>query len=392
MTTRVLIADDQAEIREALELLVASDPGLEFVGAAEDAEQAIELARLHQPNVALIDFKMPAGGGPRATREIRVCSPKTRVVALSAYEDRSSVFQMLRAGAVGYLVKGASAAEVLSAINRSARGDRVLSPAVTAEVVHELAEQLERESAVEEERRERTARIKRVLEEGGIHVVFQPIVELEGRTPVGYEALARFIEGPKESAGEWFADAQDVGLRTELELAAMDIALAQAKLVPTDTFISINAGPEMLVTPAAASLLMRSPFERIVLEMTEHAPIADYETLKRALFEFRNRGGRLAVDDAGAGFASLRHVLKLSPDILKIDGSLIRGIQSDRAARALTSALLTFATEMNQMIIAEGIEDEQTVVELEALGVRYGQGFYLGRPAPIEAPRFAAAG
>lgn len=126
MPTTVLIADDQVEVREALELLVASEPSFELVGLAEDADQAIELAGRHNPDVALIDFKMPGGGGPRATREIRVCSPGTRVVALSAYGDRSSVFQMLRAGAVGYLVKGASAAEVHSAITRSAHGERVL--------------------------------------------------------------------------------------------------------------------------------------------------------------------------------------------------------------------------------------------------------------------------
>ena len=382
MTTRVLIADDQPEVREALELLVRAEPTFELIGLAEDADEAIELARCHNPDVALIDVKMPAGGGPRAAREIRECSPATRIVALSAYGDRSSVFEMLRAGAIGYLVKGASATEVHDAIARSARGERVLSAAVTGDVVHELTEQLERESQAEDVKRERTARIRRVLDEGGMTIVLQPIVDLRSRMPVGYEALARFTAEPGSSPAAWFADAAEVGLGSELELFAMRLALRQLDRLPEDAYLSVNAGPDTLVTPAAAALLREAPTHRVVIETTEHAPVSDYEALRRALREFRSGQGRLAVDDAGAGFASLSHVLQLSPDILKIDTSLIREIRTDQGARALTSALVSFATEMGQTVIAEGIEDEDTVTALDALGVCFGQGYHLGRPQP----------
>jgi EAL domain-containing protein (putative c-di-GMP-specific phosphodiesterase class I) len=117
--------------------------------------------------------------------------------------------------------------------------------------------------------------------------------------------------------------------------------------------------------------------------MTEHAPIADYDALRRALASFRSNGGRLAVDDAGAGFASLKHVLQLGPDILKVDSSVIGEIRSDRAARALTTALLSFASEMGELVVAEGVEDDDTVAVLRQLGVPYCQGFYFGAPAPL---------
>jgi EAL domain-containing protein (putative c-di-GMP-specific phosphodiesterase class I)/DNA-binding NarL/FixJ family response regulator len=384
--TTVLIADDQVEVREALELLVTSEPTFELVGLAEDVDRAIALARDHRPDVALIDFKMPGGGGPRATREIRVCSPGTRVVALSAYEDRNSVFQMLRAGAVGYLVKGASAQEVHEAIVRSAGGERVLSAAVTADVVHELRAQLERESEVEDARLERVSRVRQALDEGGVAVVFQPIVGLEDGRTVGFEALARFAVPPARGPEEWFAEASAIGLGIDLELAAMRLALARVGDLAPEMFLSVNAGPDTLMTPAAAELLESAPADRIVLETTEHTTIADYDALRRALATFRADGGRLAVDDAGAGFASLKHVLRLSPDIIKIDSGVIGEIRTDRAARALTAALLSFANEMGQVVIAEGVENRDTVVVLRDLGVPLSQGFYFGVPTALPAP------
>jgi signal transduction histidine kinase len=140
----VLIAEDEPAVREALTDLILTDDKLKLVGAAGDAEEAIHLAGRHRPDVALLDVKMPAGGGTRASREIRAVSPDTMVVALSAHEDRATVLQMLRAGAAGYLVKGTSAGEIVEAIRRSVRGQASLSTEVTADVIHELVELLDR--------------------------------------------------------------------------------------------------------------------------------------------------------------------------------------------------------------------------------------------------------
>lgn len=381
MSVRILVADDQEDVREALAAVVGAEPSFQLVGQAADADEAIELARRHRPDVALLDVKMPAGGGPRAAREIALSSPETRIVALSAYEDRSSVFEMLRAGAVGYVVKGATAEEIRETIERCARGGSVLAPQVTADVVREVADHLERRMSEEERERELVRRVREAMA-GGIEIVFQPIVELRTRAPVGFEALARFPGGQPEA---WFEQAEAVGLRVELELAALRAALASLDRLPEDAFLAVNFSPPALTAGSVLRTLAEAPVERLVVETTEHAPVNDYEALRDALFELRARGLRLAVDDAGAGFASLRHVVQLAPDMIKIDRSLIAGIERDRAARALTSALAAFAGEMGQLVIAEGIESESTVAALRALGVGHGQGYHIARPGPLRA-------
>ncbi|MGZ4138136.1 MAG: response regulator, partial [Actinomycetota bacterium] len=134
--TSVLVVEDQPDLVSALVDLIKSRPSLQLVGSAQNVEDALELASQHRPDVALVDVKMPGGGGPRFARDVGICSPDTRVVALSAYQDRSTVFAMLQAGAVAYLVKGTAAgSEILSTIERAARGLSTLSGSVASDVV-----------------------------------------------------------------------------------------------------------------------------------------------------------------------------------------------------------------------------------------------------------------
>ena len=145
----------------------------------------------------------------------------------------------------------------------------------------------------------------------------------------------------------------------------------------------MNIGPTALISPTILDVLGAGELGRIVVELTEHAAVADYGVLSAALLELRAGGMRVAVDDAGAGFASLRHVLKLAPHFLKIDGSVIAALGRDRAARSLVAALVAFAQETEITVIAEGIENEHTIELLDTLGVAYGQGYALGHPAPL---------
>jgi signal transduction histidine kinase len=176
---RVLIAEDEPAVREAMADLVSSDPSMLVVGTAGDADEAIQIARAEKPDVALIDVKMPGGGGPRATREIRRESPQTQVVALSAYEDRRTVLEMLRAGVVGYVVKGTSAEEILYTIRRSMRGQGSLSVEVTADVIHELASLLERSESLTRELQELN-RTKSEMIQILSHELFTPITTIQG--------------------------------------------------------------------------------------------------------------------------------------------------------------------------------------------------------------------
>src|SRR5262249_55810953 len=139
---RVLVVDDKLALREAMCDLVADQDDMEVVGAASDAQQGIELARQSRPDVALVDVKMP-GGGAHATKGIGLVSPGTRVVALSAYEDLASVLDMLRNGAVGYLVKGTSPGEILEAVRRAVRGQATLSAEVTSGVIETVFQEID---------------------------------------------------------------------------------------------------------------------------------------------------------------------------------------------------------------------------------------------------------
>jgi len=139
---RVLLAEDDPVVLEALSALINDDPALQLVSAVNDTSAAVEAAARERPDVALVDVRMPGGGGAEAARGIRQRSPETRVLALSAYDDRATVLEMLEAGVVGYLVKGSSIDTIMESIRQAADGQGSLSVEVTGEVIEELVGQL----------------------------------------------------------------------------------------------------------------------------------------------------------------------------------------------------------------------------------------------------------
>lgn len=373
---RVLIADDDVVLREALAEVIRSDPGCELIGQAGNASEAIEMATGLKPDVAVVDVKMPDGGGARATTEIRQKSPRTKILGFSAYGDRDTVFELLRRGASGFIVKGSSPAAVIDGIHNVHAGKSSLSPSVAHEVVGRLAEVLEQDSTAEARQKARLGRLRRAMS-GGLRIAYQPIVRLTDGRPVGYEALARFEDAPTDRPDEWFAEAADAGLLTDLELAAVKAGLASQPR-KADTYLSLNVSPETVLSGRLQEAT--SGYGPCVVEITEHAPVADYESLARALAPLRKRGMKLAVDDAGAGFASLRHILMLEPQLIKLDLSLTRGIDTNHRQRGLAAALIKFAAEIGATVIAEGIETQAELDTLRSLGVEFGQGFYFGKP------------
>jgi PAS domain S-box-containing protein len=230
---------------------------------------------------------------------------------------------------------------------------------------------------------ERRERIESVLTDEAMRTVFQPIVDLATGHVVGAEALTRFPGDQPRPPDVWFAEAAETGLGTALELAAIRAALRHLPDLPSGVYLSLNASPATVASPALAPMLARVPPGCVVLELTEHADVKNYAALHDALTVLRSRGVRLAVDDAGAGFASLRHILNLRPDIIKLDIGIVHGIHTDPARRALAGAMLTFARDINAVLIAEGIELEAELTTLQDIGIDHGQGYYLGRPAPL---------
>ena len=383
----VLIAEDDRSVREALAALIGLESYLELVGAAVDTDQAIELAVAVQPDVAIVDVQMPGGGGARASREIGLNSPRTKVIALSAADDRATVLEMHEAGVVGYLVKGDTIASILESIHNAASGQSSLSAEVTGGVIGELVEELNARRRRERGLELRRERVRTAIErEDALDIVLQPICALDGRGVVGAEALSRFRGRPKRGPDRWFAEAGDVGMRTELELRAVRKALARLPELEPSLYLAVNVSPVTVCSREFQRLFSHEGSDRIVSEITEHAPVDDYKRLNASLTAIRKRGVRVAVDDAGAGFASLRHILKLEPEFIKLDIGLVAGIAEDASQQALAAGLISFANKIDATIVAEGIERETELAALRDLGVEYGQGYYLGRPAPELTP------
>lgn len=250
-----------------------------------------------------------------------------------------------------------------------------------AEVLRSLSEivmdLVEVEDRHESGRHELMARLERLYAAGGPHTVYQPVVTLDHLRLVGVEALSR-SPGSKANPAEWFATAAAAGLGTRLELRAL--ANAMSALPDVTGFLAVNVSPATVRTPAFSRQLAGHPLDRLVLELTEHEPIHDYSAVMDTLRPLRARGLRIAVDDVGAGFASMAHILALVPELIKLDVSLVRGIDTDGPRQALAAALSTFAAKTGAAIIAEGIEDAAELDWLRRLGIEYGQGYHLGRP------------
>jgi EAL domain-containing protein (putative c-di-GMP-specific phosphodiesterase class I)/DNA-binding NarL/FixJ family response regulator len=379
---RILIAEDDPAVRDALAALINLEPNLKIVASAVDADEAIAAAEGNLPDVAIVDVRMPGGGGVRAAREIKLRCPETKVIALSASDDRATVLEMLEAGVVGYLVKGDSVTSIVESIKRASTGHASLSVEVTRDVIDELVQELVVRRRGEEKLQLRRDRVRHAIDDkGALDMALQPICALDGCVVVGAEALARFRGPPKRGPDRWFAEASEVGLRAELELAAVRTALERLADLKASIYLSINVSPATVCSAAFRRLFAKEASDRIVIEITEHAPVADYDRLNTNLASIRKLGVRLAIDDAGAGFASLRHILRLEPDFIKLDTALIAGIAEDTSQQALAAGLISFSDKIGATLVAEGIERPEEVAALRALGVRYGQGFYLGRPA-----------
>jgi EAL domain-containing protein (putative c-di-GMP-specific phosphodiesterase class I)/CheY-like chemotaxis protein len=381
---RVLIADDQQFVAAGMTAALDSGDGFELVGVAASAARAAELAESEHPDVALVSAGV-TGGGDDAVRAILSASPETRVLAQSGDADHSEVVAMLRAGAGGFLVRGAPPRKLMAALRAAADGDTIFDGTVNGAVLRELMDQVHAANRGREALITKRARIRRVLERRDLEIVFQPIVALDSREVVGYEALSRFQAEPDRGPDEWFAEAHEVGLGPELELEAIRLACERSRDIPDGMFMAVNVSPVTTERPELLAILGACQVHEVVLEVTEHAQVEDYRRFRVAIARVRELGARLAVDDAGAGFASLRHILELDAELIKLDGSLTRSLEEDPRRRSLAAALIEFGRESGASVLAEHIESELQLIELRRLGVHYGQGFHLGRPQRLPA-------
>ena len=211
--------------------------------------------------------------------------------------------------------------------------------------------------------------------------VFQPIVDLRRNEIVGYEALTRFTDGSNPEV--LFDEAAAVGLGVDLETATLGAALAAAEALPGSAWLNLNASPELILAGEPLRRLLAGISRHLVLEVTEHAPIADYPAFRAAMAAL-GPNVEFAVDDTGTGFASLRHIVELRPAFVKLDRSLMAGIESDEARQAMIVGLCHFAQVTGCRLIVEGIETDRELKVLRGLAIELGQGYLLGRPLPLE--------
>jgi EAL domain-containing protein (putative c-di-GMP-specific phosphodiesterase class I) len=242
--------------------------------------------------------------------------------------------------------------------------------------------------------------LQEVLLADQLSTVFQPVVELRSRQVLGYEALSR---GPAGSVYQMplrlFEMAEEADLVFELDRKCRRRALAAAISLPAPAKLFVNVFPSAMYDPEfQGAALVRlaedqglSP-DRVVLEITEKSAIENYDLFAEAIAELTRLGFSIAVDDVGAGYSGLEKIARLDPRYLKFDRELIRNIDSSYIRREMTRALKAFADSIGSTIIAEGVERDGELRALLELGIPYGQGFLLGRPAAAFQPALVASG
>lgn len=361
--------------------------GLRTVSTATDPREALTRLEDMSPDLVLLDLHMPQLDGYTVLQRIaeRAAGTYLPVMVLTADARPEALERALLLGARDFVTKPFNATEVILRA-RNLLETRYLHVTLRQ---HNVALRAELGSYRELERAEREAleadraRIDHVIRHREIRIVYQPVLDLTTGALVGVEALSRFPADPGRGPDRWFAEANRAGLGVDLELCAIESALDALPWLPNDAFLAVNVSPATLVTDRLTEVVTPEAAPRIVIELTEHVPVEDYETVNAAAERLRRHGARVAVDDTGAGFAGFRHLISLKPDIVKLDICLTRGIDQDPGRRALTSALVRFTQDTGATLIAEGVETSEELSTLRQLHVDWAQGYHLGRPQQL---------
>jgi len=383
----VLVADDHQPNVALLDKLLRGG-GVGRVHGVTDAREVVSSCLAVRPDLVVLDLHMPHVDGYAVLAALQEAFSATEflpVLVLTADSTTEARDRALLAGAKDFLTKPFDRGEILlrvrNLLETRALYRRLEDHNVSLQAA--LDEQLEASRRVAEEGRQRRDRITRALAAGALEMVFQPIADLNEGRVVGVEALARFTGEPRRPPNEWFEEANATGLGVELELAAVACAVASFSRLPPGVFLAVNASPVSVVDGGLQRLISAMPSGNIVVELTEHNRVEDYAELSSSLEELRQAGVRVAVDDTGAGYAGLQHILRIRPDIIKLDIDLIRGLDTDPVRRALVASLVSFGADTDAIIIAEGIETAGQLDTLRERGVAWGQGYLLAEPGPL---------
>ncbi|EYR63459.1 diguanylate phosphodiesterase [Actinotalea ferrariae CF5-4] len=225
--------------------------------------------------------------------------------------------------------------------------------------------------------------LERAVAGEGVSVVAQPIVDVAGARVAGYELLSRFEGPPRATPDLWFEAARAHGLDGALTARTVGLMREVAATRPEGTFWTLNVEPHLLLSPEVSDLLLApARLDEMVVELTEHVGYGEDPGLARVMAAIRSLGGSIAMDDAGTGYSGLTQMLAVRPDIVKVDRSLVSGLDRDPVRRAAVRLLGDLSGQMDAWLLAEGVETLAELAELAALGVPLVQGWAVGRPGP----------
>ena len=380
---RVLAIDDLVANTTLIERIL-NRAGLPGVTAVNDPLLVAGLLTDVDPDLVLLDLKMPGLDGFEVLTQVlrHAAGAFLPVIVITADDSHGNVARALDLGAHDFVAKPFDATELVLRVR-----NLLLTRAAYQELRRSRAWLRARLQVFDPGQVEDIDAVRALvldtMRSDTLQIALQPIVDMRDGRLVGAEALSRFPDSALGNPGAWFMAAEQVGLGIDLEMHAARKALALMGDRPHGSLLSVNVSPAAVLDDLRRHLGEDVPWDRVVLELTEHTPVEDYAVLKSALAPLRAQGAQLAIDDAGAGFASLRHIANLEPSIIKLDIGITRGVDVDPSRAAIAEMLVSFAERMQVSVIAEGVETESERDTLLELGLRWGQGYLLGRPALV---------
>jgi EAL domain-containing protein (putative c-di-GMP-specific phosphodiesterase class I)/CheY-like chemotaxis protein len=369
---RVLLVDDDAAVLAVSKLLL-SRSGF-AVDDAPSAERALELLNANTYGAILSDINMEGMSGLDLLRKIRERDLDTPVLLFTGGPSLSTAIDAMAWGAHRYLLKPVPPDELVEAVTR-------------AVLLSDLA-RLKREafalqhSAIlpVDDLKEMNERFTRAVDQ--LSIVFHPIISMQRRAALGYEALLRSTEPTLKRPEILLETAGLLGRQYELTRAIYQNIASRADELPDGRLLFVNVHPPDLLDPSLHS--RGSPLapyaDRIVLEITERASIERMGDISAVVRGLRALKYRLAIDDLGTGYAGLASFTQLAPDLVKLDRSLITGIDINPVKQRVVRAMTLLCADLKMEVICEGIETTAEKETLTGLGVDLLQGFLFGQP------------
>lgn len=371
---RILAVDDEPA------LLHFYDRSLSAIGytvvTAENAEEALEALRNGSFDVILTDLWMPGMNGLELLRSIRLQDLDVPVIVTTAAPGLESALGAIEQGVLRYLVKPVPAVLLRDTVRQAAALHRLTRLRRQAMLL------MEKGKPGPDDPVGANALFARVL--AGSTLVYQCVVDVVTGAAIGYEALLRTHDPVIQSPMQLIELGEETGRLAELGRRVRDLAGAAAARLPAGTSLLVNLHPrdlmdEEMYAPAAP---LSGVASRVVLEITERSLFDEIPGARGRVERLRKLGFRLAVDDLGAGYAGLNSWAQLEPDLVKLDMTLVRGLQAAPIRRALVKAMIDACRELNVLLIAEGVEEVEERDVLRGLGCTLMQGYLFGRPGP----------